>query len=544
MIILGNTFKLGAVFSALVMLLTVGLAEATPLAPDPNNPDLVVEGQGLTIIEAGVGLEGLGGGTRNISINIGGPVEHALLYWAGRQRPCDIVGSTCGINATPYRDQELIFDGTPIEGVVVGEESQLSADGASGLNVLNIGYRADVTSIVAAKGVGPQSFDIADGDTGNNLSTLSGAGLVVIYTDPADTEVYKIMLFDGLDFAFGRGDQIPEAQVTAPVHFNHGAADSDRTADLIIFVGDATPNRRDRIDITDAFGTTTQIVNQLVSADGLQWDTLATTVNVPANGDTTTVQLFSEPFGQNPDSLLWILGALRIPVPQANPDIDIRKQEEGPDSRTFPSGSDVDFEIMVTNTGDVDLTNVEVTDPLVPGCANSIGDLAVGASFSYTCTAPGVTQSFTNEACVSGEFDGTTVTDCDPSTVEITPVGGEGCTPGYWRQPHHFDSWTGFTTDQKFSAVFGVEPFTVRGVGQNTITDPTLLEALVANGGGINALARHAVASLLNAASADVDFALTEAQVIALVQDAIASGDLEGAKDQLEDQNEQGCPLS
>jgi hypothetical protein len=38
------------------------------------------------------------------------------------------------------------------------------------------------------------------------------------------------------------------------------------------------------------------------------------------------------------------------------PAIDIRKQAEGPDSRTINRGDDVTFEIAVTNTGDVDLT--------------------------------------------------------------------------------------------------------------------------------------------------------------------------------------------
>ncbi len=49
------------------------------------------------------------------------------------------------------------------------------------------------------------------------------------------------------------------------------------------------------------------------------------------------------------------------------PQIDIRKQEEGPDVRTFPVGADVPFEIEVCNTGDEDLTGVIVTDELGPG---------------------------------------------------------------------------------------------------------------------------------------------------------------------------------
>ena len=68
------------------------------------------------------------------------------------------------------------------------------------------------------------------------------------------------------------------------------------------------------------------------------------------------------------------------------PSIDIRKQQEGEDSRTFEPGATVDFEIAVTNTGAVDLTNVEVSDPQVPACDNTIGNLAVGQTVVYTCS--------------------------------------------------------------------------------------------------------------------------------------------------------------
>src|SRR5687767_2299294 len=77
-------------------LMTAGVAYATALAP---NNALTMEGPGLTIAEGGVGLQGLTQATINhnndpsnplpeISVTIGGPVEKAFLYWAGRQRPC------------------------------------------------------------------------------------------------------------------------------------------------------------------------------------------------------------------------------------------------------------------------------------------------------------------------------------------------------------------------------------------------------------------------------------------------------------------------
>ena len=99
--------------------------------------------------------------------------------------------------------------------------------------------------------------------------------------------------------------------------------------------------------------------------------------------------------------------------------LDIRKQAEGPDSRSFPAGSDVTFEIVVTNTGDVDLTDVEVSDALAPGCARVIGDLAAGDSYTYTCTVENVLAGFTNVAVATGHYDGIEVEDEDPSTVEI-----------------------------------------------------------------------------------------------------------------------------
>jgi hypothetical protein len=93
---------------------------------------------------------------------------------------------------------------------------------------------------------------------------------------------------------------------------------------------------------------------------------------------------------------------------------------------------------------------------------------------------------------------------------------------------------TGYAPGDDFELVFGVEA---------SFDPDTLLDAAWLGGGGEYALARHAVAALLNAASPDVFFALTPAEVIAGVQAAYASGDFEPFKDELEYHNELGCPL-
>ena len=100
--------------------------------------------------------------------------------------------------------------------------------------------------------------------------------------------------------------------------------------------------------------------------------------------------------------------------------IDIRKQAEGNDVRTFSLGDTIEFEIQVTNTGTTELGNVRVDDPLLPACNNTIGKLAIKESVTYTCSMlVDSTQGFTNVAEVSAYANGLRVTDSDPSQVVI-----------------------------------------------------------------------------------------------------------------------------
>jgi len=113
-----------------------------------------------------------------------------------------------------------------------------------------------------------------------------------------------------------------------------------------------------------------------------------------------------------------------------------------------------------------------------------------------------------------------------PATT--TNTGGQGLTPGFWKQSQHFQFWVGYTQTDSFNAVFGV----------NDPDNPTLLGALQTGGGGYKALGRHAVAALLNAANDHINFAFTQAQVIALVQNAYTTGDFETAQNILAAENE------
>jgi hypothetical protein len=111
-------------------------------------------------------------------------------------------------------------------------------------------------------------------------------------------------------------------------------------------------------------------------------------------------------------------------------------------------------------------------------------------------------------------------TDTTTTTTTTTP-GNEGCTPGFWKQPQHFDSWPD-----------GIDPLTFTladagflGTGNQ---DTTLLAALSFQGGPTlqdakNILMRAAAAAYLN--SLAVDYPLSTAEVISMVNVALASGD-------------------
>lgn len=123
---------------------------------------------------------------------------------------------------------------------------------------------------------------------------------------------------------------------------------------------------------------------------------------------------------------------------------------------------------------------------------------------------------------------------CDANCM-VEEDGGEGCTPGYWKQEHHFDSWVGYSPGDNFNAIFGVsdEP------------SLTLVDAARRNGPPAKSLAKFGVAALLSASSPAVDFAYTEAEVIAIVQDGYATGEYGAAKNLLaaEVGNLTPCPL-
>lgn len=170
-------------------------------------------------------------------------------------------------------------------------------------------------------------------------------------------------------------------------------------------------------------------------------------------------------------------------------------------------------------------TDVTVTETGVPSGA-LLDNITVGGNPQASSVSPPSATASVNA------FHGAIITYFHS---QEPPTGGEGCTPGYWKQEQHFDSWP-VALSTTFLSVFSSS--TLAG-------DLTLLEALQLKGGQLNALARHAAAAYLNASSGDVEYGFTTGEVVDMVNAAFdGSADVEETKDALDEANNAGCPLN
>ncbi|MHB1483330.1 MAG: DUF7507 domain-containing protein [Saccharofermentanales bacterium] len=244
------------------------------------------------------------------------------------------------------------------------------------------------------------------------------------------------------------------------------------------------------------------------------------------------------------DGLDNVIGPVeaRVEVDLVHPGISLTKECT---PGTGAVGDIITYTITIENTGDVDLENVTVTDILLGDLSASFVDyLAVGASDTqqFTRAIMGTDVSpLVNTATVNANVIviGNPVTDSDSCEVIIMEEY-EGLTPGFWK--NHPDLWVDYDPEDLVGDVFDIP------AALNELADDTLMEALNYKGGSgaIGAarnLLRQAVAALLNASHPDVDYAMTEAEIIDAVNDALASLDrdiMNMLKDQLDMYNNAG----
>ncbi|MCA1979752.1 MAG: hypothetical protein LDL19_11010 [Thiobacillus sp.] len=171
--------------------------------------------------------------------------------------------------------------------------------------------------------------------------------------------------------------------------------------------------------------------------------------------------------------------------------------------------------------------------PAVDASRRKLAGTALGVAAVFTLASRPV---WANQCTISGMMSGNLSAPKGPAC--------EGCTPGYWMQDQHLDSWipTGFKTTDKFNMVFKVTQY-LKSDG----TPYTLLEVMRnLNGSGdpiSTNLGFHAVAALLNAAHPNVNYGYTSGEIISLFQKNYLTNGA-ALKNSLDMMNNRGCPLN
>lgn len=237
------------------------------------------------------------------------------------------------------------------------------------------------------------------------------------------------------------------------------------------------------------------------------------------------------------------VGPFLVEITAANPTIEISQPnplqpgtlqvEKRKADGTLWSTPAVRFDVCGGSLGDCTLTSPSFVQSIWVGNGNPNPSAPITLLEGYYTVCEVVPAGYTPdpsrcqvEQVFAGDTNPSGVSSPGFVSVKNVPTGGEGCTPGYWK--NHLDEWapTGYSPSDDFDTTFGVDLFN---------PDITLGQAINANGGGVNKLARHGTAALLSAAHPSVNYPFTVAEVIALVQ--------AGDADALAAANQLGCPL-
>ncbi len=260
----------------------------------------------------------------------------------------------------------------------------------------------------------------------------------------------------------------------------------------------------------------------------------------------------------------------------------IKTADPNPNPLVKDTAGSIAYLVNFLNSGDATATNVVVTDTITGedatyNTSNStddcgglsfgddifdgvdidcpIADIAPGgAVFSLavnvTPTDLGIIR---NEAFATYDSPEATGLETNICPVELTvteePGGGEGCTPGGWRnRTDIWESTTGILPDELFQGVVSDilnEVFVSAVLPGVLVTGETFPGehdgAIWLNGGGIRKVYRHGMACLLNALHQGVDYDLTAEQCAEIIRNGGATDDGNFDINDVVDFNEQGC---
>jgi len=169
-------------------------------------------------------------------------------------------------------------------------------------------------------------------------------------------------------------------------------------------------------------------------------------------------------------------------------------------------------------------------------------------SILLVTTPPGNRDIFyglTSKTVTASYSQGYLIKFFNSGTTPPPPPGSQGCTPGYWKQTQHFDSYpTGYLPTQTIGTYF--PNASIFGYAGNT-----LVEGLGFNGGSGDAgaariLLRAAIAGLLNSASFPSGYPSTPSALMTAVNNALTGtrDDMLNLASTIDKNNNLGCPLN
>ena len=205
------------------------------------------------------------------------------------------------------------------------------------------------------------------------------------------------------------------------------------------------------------------------------------------------------------------------------------------------TGGTLEFDFTTLFAGEADIVSLQITDTEAGGTIELFNGLVLLTTIDLP-ESPEIEDGDT--AVVPINVSGVTLmrvnlnesgsVDAIEFSAERVELGG--CTPGFWSQRGlRAGYWlaTGYAPADSYNTVFGIG------------SPISLYSALTARGNAAGqALLRHSVAALLNAAHPDINFPFSEAEVIALTQAAWADGRrnvINSLKDTFDDANNLGC---
>lgn len=207
-------------------------------------------------------------------------------------------------------------------------------------------------------------------------------------------------------------------------------------------------------------------------------------------------------------------------------------------------GQSIEWTYLVTNTGEVAVEDIAVTDDQIGAITCPSATLEPGESMICTATGEAVRGQYENlGSVVVFSASGQQATDTDPSHYFGVGQGADGCSHGYWK--NHPESWVGYAPEDLLVDVFE-QIALYPELASDTLDDGLRYGGGPGALGGAKNLIKQAVASLLNGAHPSIDFTYSDLVVRVLVNNALATLDrneMLKLAEALDEQNNTGCNL-